>query len=45
MANRKTIRYELGTRGAPQFSIIPELNLSIANTVDYLERMDELIKQ
>lgn len=44
-ANDKTIRYELGTRVRNQLRIIPELRFFQDDTLDYLERIDELLKQ
>lgn len=42
-ANDKTIRYELGTRVRNQMRIIPELRFFIDDSLDYLERIDELL--
>ena len=44
-ANMKSIRYELGTRVPQQLRIIPELKFFIDDSLDYLERIDELLKQ
>lgn len=44
-ANMKSIRYELGTRVRHQLRIIPELKFFIDDSLDYLERIDELLKQ
>ena len=44
-ANTKTIRYELGTRVHNQLRIIPELRFFIEDSLDYIERIDELLKQ
>ncbi len=44
-ANEKTIRYELGQRVHNQLRIIPELRFFIDNSLDYLERIDELLKK
>lgn len=44
-ANEKTIRYELGTRVRNQLRIIPELRFFIDDSLDYLERIDELLKK
>lgn len=44
-ANMKSIRYELGTRVHHQLRIIPELKFFIDDSLDYLERIDELLKQ
>ena len=43
-ANEKTIRYELGTRVRNQLRIIPELRFFIDDSLDYTERIDELLK-
>lgn len=43
-ANMKSIRYELGTRVRFQLRIIPELKFFLDNSLDYLERIDELLK-
>ena len=42
--NYKTIRYELGTRIRNQVRIIPELRFFIDDSLDYIERIDELLK-
>lgn len=42
-ANDKTIRYELGTRVRNQLRIIPELRFFIDDSLDYLDRIDELL--
>lgn len=44
-ANVKTIRYELGTRVGKQVRIIPELRFFIDDSLDYIERIDELLKK
>ena len=44
-ANEKTIRYELGTRVRSQLRIIPELRFFIDDSLDYIERIDELLKK
>ncbi|MBO5186916.1 MAG: 30S ribosome-binding factor RbfA [Prevotella sp.] len=41
----KTIRYELGTRTRHQLRIIPELRFFIDDSLDYIERIDELLKE
>ena len=41
----KTIRYELGTRIRNQVRIIPELRFFIDDSLDYIERIDELLKK
>ena len=43
-ANMKSIRYELGTRVRFQLRIIPELKFFVDDSLDYLERIDELLK-
>jgi ribosome-binding factor A len=44
-ANNKAIRYELGTRVRNQLRIIPELRFFIDDSLDYIERIDELLKK
>ena len=44
-ANQKSIRYELGTRVRNQLRIIPELRFFIDDSLDYIERIDELLKK
>lgn len=44
-ANEKTIRYELGQCVHNQLRIIPELRFFIDDSLDYLERIDELLKK
>lgn len=43
--NSKTIRYELGNRVHNQLRIIPELRFYIDDSLDYIERIDELLKK
>ena len=43
-ANEKTIRYELGTRVRHQLRIIPELKFFIDDSLDYLQKIDSLLK-
>lgn len=43
--NEKQIRYELGTRMRHQLRIIPGLRFFIDDSLDYIERIDELLKQ
>ena len=43
--NEKQIRYELGTRVRYQLRIIPELSFFIDDSLDYIERIDELLKK
>lgn len=44
-ANEKTIRYDLGKRVRNQLRIIPELRFFIDDSLDYLDRIDELLKK
>lgn len=44
-ANERSIRYELGTRVHNQLRIIPELRFFIDDSLDYIERIDELLKK
>ena len=43
--NMKSIRYELGTRVRRQLRIIPELKFFVDDSLDYAERIDELLKK
>ena len=43
-ANMRSIRYELGGRLRHQLRIIPELKFFVDDSLDYLERIDELLK-
>ena len=43
--NMKTIRYELGTRIRNQVRVIPELRFFIDDSLDYIDRIDELLKK
>lgn len=43
--NTKGIRYELGTRARHQLRIIPELKFFIDDSLDYIEHIDNLLKQ
>lgn len=43
-SNMKSIRYELGTRVRHQLRIIPELKFFVDDSLDYLEKIDELLK-
>ena len=43
--NEKPLRYELGTRIRHQMRIIPELRFYIDDSLDYIERIDELLKK
>ena len=40
----KTIRYELGTRVRHQLRIIPELKFFVDDSLDYIEKIDSLLK-
>ncbi|MDY4665649.1 MAG: ribosome-binding factor A, partial [Prevotella sp.] len=37
--------YELGTRVRNQLRIIPELRFFVDDSLDYIERIDELLKK
>ena len=43
--NTKTVRFELGKRIGKQVRIIPELRFFLDDSLDYIERMDELLKK
>ena len=43
--NMKSIRYELGTRVRHQVRIIPWLKFFVDDSLDYAERIDELLKK
>ena len=43
--SEKSIRYELGTRIRNQVRIIPELRFFIDDSLDYIDRIDELLKK
>ena len=43
--HEKQIRYELGTRVRNQLRIIPELRFFIDDSLDYIDRIDELLKK
>jgi len=42
--NMKTIRYDLGTRVRHQLRIIPELKFFVDDSLDYIEKIDSLLK-
>ncbi len=42
--NQKSIRFELGTRVRHQLRIIPELKFFIDDSLDYIDRIDTLLK-
>ena len=44
-ANVSRIRYELGTLERHQLRIIPELKFFIDDSLDYVEHIDELLKE
>lgn len=44
-ANEKTIRYDLGQRVRNQLRIVPELRFFIDDSLDYMERIDGLLKK
>ena len=43
--NTSQIRYELGTRVRNQLRIIPELRFFIDDSLDYIERINELLQK
>ena len=43
--NEKQIRFALGTRVRHQLRIIPELRFFIDDSLDYIDRIDELLKK
>ena len=43
--NMQSIRYELGTHVRLQLRIIPELKFFVDDSLDYAERIDELLKK
>jgi len=43
--NEKTIRYDLGQRVRNQLRIVPELRFFIDDSLDYMERIDSLLKK
>ena len=45
MDKMKSISYELGTRVRHQLRIIPELKFFVDDSLDYAERIDELLKK
>ena len=42
--NMKSIRYELGTRVRHQLRIIPELKFFVDDSLDYIDKIDQLLK-
>ena len=43
--NEKSVRYGLGTRVRNQLRIIPELRFFLDDSLDYLEKIDGLLKK
>ena len=43
--NNQQLRYNLGQRVRHQLRIVPELRFHIDDSLDYIERIDELLKQ
>ncbi len=43
--NVKALRYELGSRTRHQLRIVPELTFFIDDSLDYIDRIDELLKK
>ncbi len=43
--NTSTIRYDLGKKVRNQLRIIPELRFFIDDSLDYMEKIDELLKK
>ena len=41
----KSVRYELGTRVRNQLRIVPELRFFIDDSLDYIDRIDELLNK
>ena len=44
-SNAKAVRYNLGTRVGKQLRVIPELAFNLDETLDYMENIDNLLKQ
>lgn len=42
--NMKSIRFELGTRVRHQLRIIPELKFFVDDSLDYIDKIDQLLK-
>ena len=42
--NTKSIRFELGTRVRHQLRIIPDLKFFVVDSLDYIEKIDQLLK-
>lgn len=43
--NAKSIRFELGNRVRHQLRIIPELKFFVDDSLDYVEKIDKLLKE
>jgi ribosome-binding factor A len=43
-SNKKSIRYELGSRIGKQIRRVPELTFFLDDSIDYLENIDQLLK-
>jgi ribosome-binding factor A len=43
-SNKKSIRYELGSRIGKQMRRVPELVFFLDDSIDYLENIDQLLK-
>jgi ribosome-binding factor A len=43
--NTKDIRYRLGQQVRNQLRVVPALEFFLDDTLDYLERIDELLKK
>jgi ribosome-binding factor A len=44
-ANKKEIRYKLGLHIKNQLRVVPELVFELDNSLDYIENIDNLLKQ
>ncbi|MGB4445727.1 MAG: 30S ribosome-binding factor RbfA [Dysgonamonadaceae bacterium] len=44
MENVKSIRYDLGTRIGKQLRIVPDLVFHLDDSLDYIEKIDKLLK-
>lgn len=42
--NKKAIRFDLGKRVGKQLRIIPDLKFFVDDSLDYIEKIDELLK-
>ena len=43
-SNKKSIRYELGLRIGKQIRKVPELSFFLDDSIDYLEKIDQLLQ-